>query len=150
MKGNYSGNTQNNPTLYSSSSSKLVSPMSQPRLSHTGGFTNTNWENGVRKEEYKDPKYGSTHSPHLNHTQKKYNRSPQGKSEASLKTIPSFIENKNGSMKGSMYVGGPQVEGFSKYSKHDPGTYPSINPEKPKRMPRMSEANYPEMRASNI
>jgi hypothetical protein len=49
MKGNYSGTGQNNPGLYGSSSSKLVSPTSQPRLSHTGGFITPNRENGVKK-----------------------------------------------------------------------------------------------------
>jgi hypothetical protein len=52
-------------------------------------------------------------------------------------------------MKGSMYVGDTQLEGLSKYPKHESGLHNSPIPDKPKRMPRMSEANYP-VRASNI
>ena len=69
---------------------------------------------------------------------RKYNRSPQGTSEASLKNAPSFIDNKNGPMKGSMYVGDTQLEGLSKYPKHESGLHNSPLPDKPKRMPRMS------------
>ena len=53
-------------------------------------------------------------------------------------------------MKGSMYVGDGQLEAASKYSKHDQHSFSSTNPDKPKRLPRMSEANYPQMIASNI
>jgi hypothetical protein len=53
-------------------------------------------------------------------------------------------------MKGSMYVGDAQLEATSKYPKHEQTVYTSIIPDKPKRLPRMSEANYPQMIASNI
>lgn len=141
MKQNYS-TVQGTSSIYSPPF-KSGSPNAQTRLPNHTSYTNSNKEIGMKKEEHKFVNNSPTYTP----TQKKFSKASPNKGENITKPIPSFIENKNGTMKGSMYVCDSILDGSPKFSKHDKA---GLNSNRPKRMPRMSEATHQEMRASNI
>lgn len=146
MKPGYSGPPQNTNSPYSPGF-KHTSP-NPSKLSHNTVYTNSTKDLSNKKEELKDSNFLKSHSPPYHHANQTKGHSPK-KQDGGTK-VPSFLESKSPHLKGSLYIGEGMVNGHRKFHKNDNEVYNSTIPERPRKPPKMSEANYPEMQGSNI
>ena len=89
MNPNYK--PHHNISPHNAHTNKYTPTHSQPRLSHTLNYTNSNKDISIKKEEFRDQKYLNTYSPNYITNSKTNTQTSPPKPEIPPKNIPAFL-----------------------------------------------------------